>query len=138
MSAKGCSPDNAAAEGFFGRLKQEFFHERDFTGVTMDEFIRRLDEYMVWYRDERIKLEYRHQHHPPEDTSSGSWHNRRTRTTGVQQNVTTPYSAVFWNVSQSRCVRVRAGRACRGGEWGRAASFAVAFVGFLVTRGAIL
>ena len=28
MSAKGCSPDNAAAEGFFGRLKQEFFHER--------------------------------------------------------------------------------------------------------------
>ena len=58
MSAKGCSPDNAAAEGFFGRLKQEFFHERDFTGVTMDEFIRRLDEYMVWYRDERIKLEY--------------------------------------------------------------------------------
>ena len=23
MSAKGCSPDNAAAEGFFGRLKQE-------------------------------------------------------------------------------------------------------------------
>ena len=26
--------------------------------MTMDEFIRRLDEYMVWYRDERIKLEY--------------------------------------------------------------------------------
>ena len=28
MSAKGCSPDNAAAEGFFGRLKQEFFHSK--------------------------------------------------------------------------------------------------------------
>lgn len=38
MSAKGCSPDNAAAEGFFGRLKQEFFHKRDFTGVTVDGF----------------------------------------------------------------------------------------------------
>lgn len=58
MSAKGCSPDNAAAEGFFVRLKQEFLHGRDFTGVSMDEFIRRLDGYMTWYRDERIKLEY--------------------------------------------------------------------------------
>ena len=59
--------------------------------MTMDEFIRRLDEYMVWYRDERIKLEYGTSI-TREDTSSGSWHNRRTRTTGVQQNVTTPKS----------------------------------------------
>jgi len=58
MSAKGCSPDNAAAEGFFGRLKQEFFHKRSFQGVSIDEFITLLDEYMVWYRDKRIKLEY--------------------------------------------------------------------------------
>ena len=58
MSAKGCSPDNTAAEGFFGRLKQEFFHGRDFTGVSRSEFIERLDGYMTWYRDERIKLEY--------------------------------------------------------------------------------
>ena len=56
--AKGCSPDNAAAEGFFGRIKQEFFHERSFAGVTMDEFIGMLDEYMVWYRDRRIKTEF--------------------------------------------------------------------------------
>lgn len=34
MSAKGCSPDNAAAEEFFGRLKQEFFHKRSFAGVA--------------------------------------------------------------------------------------------------------
>ena len=47
MSAKGCSPDNAAAEGFFGRLKQEFFHKRSFTGVSMDGFIGMLDECMV-------------------------------------------------------------------------------------------
>ncbi len=58
MSAKGCSPDNAAAEGFFGRLKQEFFHKRSFAGVSMGEFIDLLDEYLVWYRDERIKTEY--------------------------------------------------------------------------------
>ena len=58
MSAKGCSPDNAAAEGFFGRLKQEFFHKRSFRGVTIDEFAVMLDEYMVWYRDKRIKTEY--------------------------------------------------------------------------------
>jgi len=58
MSAKGCSPDNAAAEGFLGRLKQEFFHKRSFQGISIDEFITLLDEYMVWYRDKRIKLEY--------------------------------------------------------------------------------
>ena len=29
MSRKGCSPDNAACEGFFGRLKIEMFFERN-------------------------------------------------------------------------------------------------------------
>ena len=58
MSAKGCSPDNAAAEGFFGRITQEFFHERSFAGVSMDEFVDMLDGYMVWYRDKRIKTEF--------------------------------------------------------------------------------
>ena len=48
----------AAAEGFFGRLKQEFFHGRDFAGVTIKGFIERLDAYMTWYRDERIKLTF--------------------------------------------------------------------------------
>ena len=28
MSRKGCSPDNAACEGFFGRLKTELFYTR--------------------------------------------------------------------------------------------------------------
>lgn len=58
MSAKGRSPDNAAAEGLSGRLKQEFFHKRSFKGVSMGEFIDMLDDYMVWYRDKRIKTEY--------------------------------------------------------------------------------
>lgn len=62
MSAKGCSLDNAAAEGFFGRLKQEFFHERSFAGVSMDGFVDMLDGYMVWYRDKRIKTEFGHGH----------------------------------------------------------------------------
>ena len=56
--AKGRGPDNAAAEGFFGRPRQEFFHGRDFAGVSRNEFIERLDGYMTWYRDERIKLTF--------------------------------------------------------------------------------
>ena len=63
--AKGCSPDNAAAEGFFGRPRQEFFHKRSFAGVSMDGFIDMLDDYMVWYRDKRIKTEFGHGHHGP-------------------------------------------------------------------------
>lgn len=55
MSRKGCSPDNAAAEGFFGNLKMEFFHGRDWRGVSLDEFMGRLDAYLRWYRDHRIK-----------------------------------------------------------------------------------
>lgn len=55
MSAKGCSPDNSACEGFFGRLKNEFFHYRDWEGVTAEEFMGRLEAYLVYYREERIK-----------------------------------------------------------------------------------
>ena len=53
-----------AADGFFGRLKQEFFHKRGFAGVSMDEFIGILDEYMVWYREanqDGVRLD----HHGP-------------------------------------------------------------------------
>lgn len=67
MSKKGCSPDNAACEGFFGRLKNEFFYCRPWRGVTIEVFIRDLDAYINWYNEERIKtslggmspLEYR-------------------------------------------------------------------------------
>lgn len=55
MSAKGCSPDNAACEGFFGRLKNEFFHGRDWRGVPAGEFMERLDEWVRYYNDGRIK-----------------------------------------------------------------------------------
>ena len=55
MSAKGCSPDNAAAEGFFGRLKNEFLYGRDWRGVGYDEFRRRLTAYLTHYNETRIK-----------------------------------------------------------------------------------
>ena len=58
MSAKGCSPDDAAAEGFFGRLKQEFYYNQNHQDDSIDEFIDALEAYLGWYRDERIKTEY--------------------------------------------------------------------------------
>ena len=42
-------------EGFFGRLKNEFFRGRDWSGVTVAEFERRLDRWMVWYRSGRLR-----------------------------------------------------------------------------------
>ncbi len=55
MSRKGCSPDNSACEGFFGRLKNEFFYGRDWRGVTYEEFSRLLDSYIEFYNERRIK-----------------------------------------------------------------------------------
>ncbi|NBL00587.1 MAG: hypothetical protein EOM50_21810 [Erysipelotrichia bacterium] len=40
MSAKGCSPDNAACEGFFGRLKNEVYYGKSWIHTTRDEFIQ--------------------------------------------------------------------------------------------------
>ena len=56
MSRKGRSPDNAACEGFFGRLKNEFFHGRDWRGVGAEEFMGRLDSWMRFYSEGRLKL----------------------------------------------------------------------------------
>ena len=55
MSAKGSSPDNAACEGFFGRLKNEFFYNRDWRKVSCPDFMARLDDYIRWYNEARIK-----------------------------------------------------------------------------------
>lgn len=68
MSKKGCSPDNAACEGFFGRLKNEMFYGRTWVGVSMDDFINEINSYIEWYNTKRIKqslgymspAEYRH------------------------------------------------------------------------------
>lgn len=55
MSRSGCCSDNSACEGFFGRLKNEFFYNHDFTGCTFDQFRARLSSWIQWYNYERIK-----------------------------------------------------------------------------------
>lgn len=67
MSKKGCPPDNSACEGFFGRMKNEMFYGVSWINVSIESFIQLLDDYMLWYREKRIKcslggrspLEYR-------------------------------------------------------------------------------
>lgn len=56
MSRKGCSPDNAACEGFFGRLKTELFYSRDWQAISIDRFIEIVDSYIRWYNEKRIKI----------------------------------------------------------------------------------
>jgi len=55
MSRKACSPDNAACEGFFGRLKTEMFYPKDWLSTSVEEFIAKLDAYIRWYNEKRIK-----------------------------------------------------------------------------------
>ena len=55
MSKKGCSPDNSACEGFFGRLKNEFFYKRKWNNITAQDFMKQLNDYIVWYNEKRIK-----------------------------------------------------------------------------------
>ena len=55
MSRKGCSPDNSACEGFFGRLKNEFFYHRDWDGVAVESFMELLDGYIRFYNERRKK-----------------------------------------------------------------------------------
>jgi transposase InsO family protein len=56
MSRKGCSPDNAACEGFFGRLKTELFYPRSWQDHTVDQFIQIVDSHIRWYNEKRIKI----------------------------------------------------------------------------------
>ena len=46
ISRKGCPPDNAAYEGLFGRIKNEMFYNRSWTGVSIDKFIDILNDYL--------------------------------------------------------------------------------------------
>ena len=48
MSKKGCSPDNSACEGFFGRLKVELFYGRSWSGWSVDDFMDAVDRYIHW------------------------------------------------------------------------------------------
>jgi transposase InsO family protein len=48
MSRKGCSPDNAACEAFFGKLKTEFFYPTDWSNKSIEELIEEIDSYIMW------------------------------------------------------------------------------------------
>jgi putative transposase len=56
MSRKGCSPDNAACEGFFERLKNEMFYPGDWKATTIEQFIKAVHDYIIWYNEKRIKI----------------------------------------------------------------------------------
>ena len=56
MSRKACSPDNAACEGFFGRLKTELFYPGQWQATTIEQFIQELDSCIRWYNEKRIKI----------------------------------------------------------------------------------
>ncbi len=56
ISSKGCSPDNAACEGFFGRLKTEMLNPRDWRATSIDQFTQALDSFIRWYNEKRIKI----------------------------------------------------------------------------------
>lgn len=49
MSKKGCSPDNSACEGFFGRLKNEMSYGHSWKNITIEQFIDEVNEYIIWY-----------------------------------------------------------------------------------------
>lgn len=55
MSRPGRSPDNARMEGFFGTFKNAFFHFRDWSGWTAEEFMGELERRLVWYNEGRPK-----------------------------------------------------------------------------------
>lgn len=54
MSRRGNCLDNAPAESFFGHLKTEFFYGEQFE--SLKDFLGRLDEYIWWYNNKRIKM----------------------------------------------------------------------------------
>jgi transposase InsO family protein/transposase-like protein len=56
MSRKASSQDNAACEGFFGRIKTEFFYPRDWRTFSVAQFIEAVDAYIRWYNETRIKM----------------------------------------------------------------------------------
>ena len=56
MYKKGCSQDNSAYEDCFGRLKNEMFYHRSWNRVSIEDFMQKVDLYIHWYNEERIKM----------------------------------------------------------------------------------
>ena len=40
---------------FFRCLKNEMFYKRDWKGITTNEFIEMVNNYITWYNNDRIK-----------------------------------------------------------------------------------
>ena len=57
MSRKGNFLDNCIIEGFFGKLKNEFYYGEEFKSVK--DFIIKLNEYIEYYNYKRIKTALR-------------------------------------------------------------------------------
>ena len=57
MSRKGNCLDNCIVEGFFGKLKNEFYYGEEFKSI--EEFIIKLNEYIEYYNYKRIKTALR-------------------------------------------------------------------------------
>ena len=55
MSRKGCSPDNSRMEGWFGTMKTEMFHGRDWSGATLDDLEAAIHSYIGWHNSRRRK-----------------------------------------------------------------------------------
>lgn len=55
MSRKGNCLDNSPMENFFGKKKNEMLYGRKWEDVSIEDFIRIVNEYIVWYNTERIK-----------------------------------------------------------------------------------
>lgn len=57
MSRKGNCLDNCIVEGFFGKLKNEFYYNEEFDSV--EDFITKLEQYIEYYNHKRIKTALR-------------------------------------------------------------------------------
>ncbi len=70
MAKKGCSPGNAACEGFFGRMKNEMYYGR--TWQTTQELEEAIAAYIELYNKHRIKISpnsYKHRRIPKSQSS---------------------------------------------------------------------
>ncbi len=56
LSRKSHSPDNAACEGLFGRMKVEMFRGRDWSGATWEDLEAEVARYIGWYNSGRLKM----------------------------------------------------------------------------------
>ncbi len=56
MSRKATCADNAVMENFFGILKQEMYHGEEL--VSYDELKRKIEEYIYYYNNVRIKQKF--------------------------------------------------------------------------------